>query len=71
MNAIAPGYVVSDMTKGGIANPDWNRIWTENTPMGRFAEPEEMATCALFLAAPASSYVTGAILVADGGYTTH
>ncbi|MGR3824959.1 MAG: SDR family NAD(P)-dependent oxidoreductase [Salipiger marinus] len=71
VNAIAPGYVVSDMTKGGIANPDWNRVWTENTPMGRFAEPEEMATCALFLAAPASSYVTGAILVADGGYTTH
>ncbi|MBE9638593.1 SDR family NAD(P)-dependent oxidoreductase [Salipiger mangrovisoli] len=71
VNAIAPGYVVSDMTKGGIANAEWNRIWTENTPMGRFAEPEEMANCALFLASPASSYVTGEILVADGGYTTH
>ncbi len=71
VNAIAPGYVISDMTKGGIANAEWNRIWTENTPMGRFAEPEEMANCALFLASPASSYVTGEILVADGGYTTH
>lgn len=71
VNALAPGYVVSDMTAGGIANPDWNRIWTENTPMGRFGQPEEMANCALFLCSPASSYVTGAILTADGGYTTH
>lgn len=71
VNALAPGYVVSDMTAGGIANPDWNRVWTENTPMGRFAQPEEMANCALFLCAPASSYVTGAVLTADGGYTTH
>jgi NAD(P)-dependent dehydrogenase (short-subunit alcohol dehydrogenase family) len=71
VNALAPGYVISDMTAGGIANPDWNRTWTENTPMGRFARPEEMATCALFLASDAASYVTGAVLVADGGYTTH
>lgn len=71
VNALAPGYVISDMTKGGIANPAWNKVWTENTPMGRFGEPEEMATCALFLCAPASSYVTGAVLTADGGYTTH
>jgi NAD(P)-dependent dehydrogenase (short-subunit alcohol dehydrogenase family) len=71
VNALAPGYVVSDMTAGGIAKPEWNRIWTENTPMGRFARPEEMATCALFLCSPAASYVTGTVLVADGGYTTH
>ncbi len=71
VNALAPGYVVSDMTKGGIANEDWNSVWTANTPMGRFAEPEEMATCALFLCSPASSYVTGTVLSADGGYTTH
>lgn len=71
VNALAPGYIVSDMTKGGIANEDWNRVWTENTPMGRFGEPEEIANCALFLCSPAASYVTGAILTADGGYTTH
>ncbi|MDO8882169.1 SDR family NAD(P)-dependent oxidoreductase [Pseudotabrizicola sp.] len=71
VNALAPGYVVSDMTKGGIANAAWNKVWTENTPMGRFGQPEEMANCALFLCAPASSYVTGTVLTADGGYTTH
>ncbi len=71
VNALAPGYVVSDMTKGGIANEAWSKIWTENTPMARFADPSEMATCALFLASDAASYVTGATLVADGGYTTH
>ena len=71
VNALAPGYVVSDMTKGGIANDAWNKVWTDNTPMGRFGQPEEMANCALFLCSPASSYVTGSILVADGGYLTH
>ena len=71
VNALAPGYVISDMTAGGIANAEWNKVWTENTPMRRFGRPEEMATCALFLASDAASYVTAATLIADGGYTTH
>ena len=71
VNAVAPGYVVSDMTKGGIARPEWDSVWTANTPMGRYGEPEEIANCALFLCSPAASYVTGSVLVADGGYTTH
>lgn len=70
VNALAPGYVVTDMTQGGIDNPAWNKVWTEDTPMRRYAQPEEMANCALFLCSPASSYVTGAVLTADGGYTT-
>jgi len=71
VNALAPGYVLSDMTRGGIENEEWDRVWTENTPMGRYGTPEEMADCALFLCSPAASYVTGSVLVADGGYTTH
>jgi NAD(P)-dependent dehydrogenase (short-subunit alcohol dehydrogenase family) len=69
-NAIAPGYIKTDMTKGGIANPEWDPVWRQMTPIGRYGEAEEVANCALFLCSPASSYVTGAILVVDGGYTT-
>lgn len=71
VNALAPGYVVTAMAIDGMHNPDFDPIWTANTPMGRYAQPEEMANCILFLASDAASYVTGATLVADGGYTTH
>ena len=70
VNALAPGYIQTDMTKGGIDNPEWFPIWRDMTPMQRVGQPEEVAMAALFLASPASSYVTGDILVIDGGYTT-
>ena len=69
VNAIAPGYITTDMTAGGFANPDWAPVWTEMTPMGRAGTPEEVGAAALFLCSPASSYVTGEVLVIDGGYT--
>lgn len=71
VNALAPGYVVTAMAIDGMQNPDFDPVWTANTPMGRYAQPEEMANCILFLASDAASYVTGATLVADGGCTTH
>ena len=70
VNALAPGYINTDMSRGGIADPEWGPVWRDMTPMARVGEPEEIAAAALFLASPASSYVTGDILVADGGYTT-
>ena len=70
VNAVAPGYVRTDMTEGGINNPDWFTTWLERTPMRRVAEPEEIASLVHFLASPASSYMTGSIVVADGGYTS-
>jgi NAD(P)-dependent dehydrogenase (short-subunit alcohol dehydrogenase family) len=70
VNALAPGYIQTDMSQGGIDNPEWFPVWRDMTPMQRVGQPEEVAMAALFLASPASSYVTGDILVIDGGYTT-
>lgn len=70
VNAIAPGYIDTEMTAGGFANPDWEPVWTGMTPMGRAGTVEEIAAAALFLCTDASSYVTGAVLTIDGGYTT-
>ncbi len=70
VNALAPGYIQTDMSQGGIDNPEWFAIWKNMTPMQRVGQPEEVATAALFLASPAASYVTGDVLVIDGGYTT-
>ena len=70
VNAIAPGYIDTDMSRGGIASPEWGPIWRNMTPMDRVGQPDEIAAATLFLASPASSYITGEVLVADGGYTT-
>jgi len=70
VNAVAPGYIQTDLSQGGIDNPEMFPIWKRMTPMQRVGQPEEVATAALFLASPAASYMTGAVLVIDGGYTT-
>lgn len=70
INAIAPGYIETDMSRGGIADTEMFAVWRRMTPMDRVGQPEEVATAALFLCSPAGSYVTGEVLVVDGGYTT-
>jgi NAD(P)-dependent dehydrogenase (short-subunit alcohol dehydrogenase family) len=70
VNAIAPGYILSDMTVKGFADPAMAPIWTDLTPMRRAGTPDEVGAAALFLCSPASSYITGEVLVIDGGYTT-
>ena len=69
VNAVAPGYVRTDMTKGGLEHPEWGKVWLDMTPMRRVGEPEEIAQAVLFLASDASSYITGEVLTIDGGYT--
>ncbi len=69
VNAVAPGYVLTEMTKRGLSNTEWVKLWEEMTPMKRFAEPSEIANVMLFLASDAASYMTGSIVLVDGGYT--
>ena len=68
VNAIAPTYVNTRLTEGLRADAETVAKIHDRTPMGRFAEPEEMAGAILFLASPASAMVTGHTLPIDGGW---
>tara|TARA_B100001248_G_scaffold87531_1_gene64286 strand:+ start:751 stop:1515 length:765 start_codon:yes stop_codon:yes gene_type:complete len=70
VNAIAPGYFRTDMTKLSKETEHWYPTWDKMTPLNRMAETEEIGAAALFLCSPASSYITGEVLVIDGGYTS-
>lgn len=70
VNAIAPGYIDTDMTAGGFANPEWAPVWRSMTPLPKVGTPEDIGAAALYLCSPASGYVTGEVLVIDGGYMT-
>ena len=67
VNALAPGYVKTDMAP--VDRPDLNRYWIDDAPQQRYALPEEIAPSVVFLASDAASFITGSVLVADGGYT--
>jgi NAD(P)-dependent dehydrogenase (short-subunit alcohol dehydrogenase family) len=70
VNSISPGYVRTPLTELGMSNPEWRDVWLSSTPMGRIAEPREIAPAVVFLASDASRYATGTNLVIDGGYTS-
>lgn len=67
VNALAPGYVKTDMAQ--VDNPEFRRYWIEDAPMQRYAMPEEIAPTLVYLASDASAFMTGSVLVIDGGYT--
>lgn len=69
VNAIAPGYVRTEMTAATLDSDAGLKRVAERTPLGRPGNPEEIAGAAIFLAARASSYVTGHVLCVDGGWT--
>jgi len=70
VNAIAPGYIFTEALRAradkGLISYD---LYADRTPVGRWGTPEEVARVVRFLAAPESSFITGAIYAVDGGYT--
>ena len=68
VNCIAPGYFETDLTAGMIANEALSAALRAQTPMGRFGRDPDIVGAAVFLASPASAYVTGQSIVVDGGY---
>jgi NAD(P)-dependent dehydrogenase (short-subunit alcohol dehydrogenase family) len=69
INCIAPGLIKTDFARALWENPDTLKMVTMHTPMQRIGEPEEIAGAALFLASPASTFMTGQAIVVDGGST--
>lgn len=71
VNAIAPTFARTRLTEPLLADEAMAERLIADTPMGRFAEPEEVAAAILFLSSDAASMITGAILPVDGGWTAH
>ena len=69
VNAIAPGLIATDFAKALLEDPKRKEQAEQRTPLRRVGEPDDIAGVALFLASRASAYVTGHVLVADGGET--
>ena len=67
VNALAPGYVKTEMA--AVDRPEFRARWIDDAPMRRYAMPDEYGPALVFLASDASSFMTGATLVVDGGYT--
>jgi NAD(P)-dependent dehydrogenase (short-subunit alcohol dehydrogenase family) len=70
VNCIAPGLVRTDFARALWENPDTLKAVTRYTPLRRIGEPHEIAGAAVFLAAPASTFMTGQTIIVDGGSTT-
>jgi glucose 1-dehydrogenase len=66
VNAVAPGATTTERT---LENPNYEKGWSRSTPMGRPAQPEDIANAALFLVSEEANHITGQTLVVDGGWT--
>lgn len=67
VNAIAPGYIKTEMAP--VDEPHFKARWIDDSPQQRYAMPEELGTTVVYLASDGSSFMTGSIVVIDGGYT--
>src|SRR6185436_8763861 len=69
INAVAPGLVQTQMTKHWFDDPNMRDFFLANSPIGRFAQPEEIANMVLFLCSDLASFAAGQAFAIDGGYT--
>jgi|JXWS01.1.fsa_nt_gb gluconate 5-dehydrogenase len=69
VNALAPGYMKTPLVREAMDDKEWQKKMREGHMLERFGEPEEVVGAAIYLAAEASSFVTGTILSVDGGWT--
>jgi len=70
VNSLAPGFVLTDLTQKLWSEPTMQAWGIPNTPLRRLGVPEDMVGTAIFLASPASAFLTGQILYVDGGFTS-
>ena len=68
-NAVAPGVVATELTGQIRADPAWSQAYAAKSALGRWAQPSEMVGAAVFLVGDAASFVTGSVLLVDGGWT--
>ncbi|MBX6770297.1 MAG: glucose 1-dehydrogenase [Chloroflexi bacterium] len=69
VNAIAPTFIETPLVANMLADPEFRRSLTERIPLGRVGVPADIVGATIFLASPASSFITGHILLVDGGVT--
>lgn len=69
VNAIAPGFFPSEMTEGIFRDPHYLEYINKQTPLGRTGRPDDLKGAVVYLASPASDYMTGQTIFVDGGWT--
>jgi NAD(P)-dependent dehydrogenase (short-subunit alcohol dehydrogenase family) len=68
VNAIAPGWIATELTRGLVEDEDRSAAIVNRTPMQRWGDPGDLGGAAVFLCSPAARFITGVILPVDGGY---